>query len=109
MAGSPEQLEASWTIPDPANGVIQNYTVICNDSFVFHFDDATVSVTLTGLQPYTVYSCFVSAATNGGMGDGSQPSLARTDEEGSYSRFQLCANIPLSICRKFMVGVCGQF
>ncbi len=88
--GSPRQLEASWTIPDPANGVIQSYTVTCNESITFNFpgsQSAMVSVTLNDQQtaqlaPFTVYECTVSAATNGGVGPVSEPSIARTVEDG---------------------------
>ena len=88
VAGSPEQLEANWTIPDPANGVIQNYSVICNSSVLFSFDgsdDVVVIVHLTGLLPFTVYECTVSAATNGGMGNASESAMAMTNEAGKES------------------------
>ena len=83
--GNPEQLEASWAIPDPANGIIQSYTVVCNDSLVFHFnasDNAVVTFLLTGLRPFTVYDCAVFATTGGGMGIASDSSIDITEEDG---------------------------
>ena len=64
--------------------MIQNYTVICNDSIVFVFDEyeSMIIVRLTGLLPFTVYECIVSAATNGGLGNPSDSSVARTKEDG---------------------------
>ena len=81
--GSPEELEATWTSPDSANGVIRNYTVVCNGSVdPFVFDGSEFSVRLTDLEPFTLYECSVFATTDAGMGDASLPSAARTDEAG---------------------------
>lgn len=102
VSGGPRQLLANWTIPDPTNGIIFNYTVTCNESLVFSFDEAgaaltgsgigpmvgsgnlyfMVSVLLEELTPFTTYECTVYAATGGGVGDASQPSVAMTVEDG---------------------------
>ena len=83
VPGSPSQLQANWTEPENRNGIIQNYTVVCNDSEVSQtFGGMEDSVRLIGLQPFTVYQCVVYATTNGGPGEESLPSSARTDEDG---------------------------
>ncbi len=85
VAGSPQELEANWTVPDTPNGEIQSYTVLCNDSRMFTFNGSELSVRLTDLEPFTAYECTVSAATDGGVGNDSEPSVARTDEAGKLS------------------------
>ena len=103
--GSPSELEANWTVPASTNGIIRNYTVECNNSLaVFNFDDSgeeissdsmllpelgsggpaqMVTALLSGLAPFTVYECTVSASTNGGRGEASEAAVATTDEDGS--------------------------
>ena len=86
MEGSPRQLEASWTVPDPVNGVIQNYTISCNGSITFdvedNLDSETVSFTLMNeLEPFTTYECSVFATTNGGQGMATDTVAATTTED----------------------------
>ncbi len=87
----PTELEANWTTPAEANGIIQNYTVECNDSLVFPFDvsdgeigssNDRISTILENLDPFTVYECTVLAATDGGIGNASEPSVATTEQDG---------------------------
>ena len=84
---SSTELQASWIIPEFPNGVIMNYTVVCNGSIISIYDANLGSgderaVTLTGLDPYTVYECSVFATTDGGVGNASETSVARTAEDG---------------------------
>ena len=95
----PMKLEARWTIPEESNGIILNYTVMCNGSEVmtssmtFGGSDAQlgsgrdneISVTLVGLDPFTVYECSVSAATNDGVGNASETAVARTEQDGELT------------------------
>ena len=62
-------LIATWSVPDPANGVLLNYTITSNDSISETLPAPTVTVTVAGLQPYTMYSCSVVAMTIGCVGD----------------------------------------
>ena len=78
----PGEPQASWTPPKVANGVIQNYTVECNDSSIFDFGGTEVSGTLEDLEPFTVYECFVLASTDGGVGNASEAAVARTEQDG---------------------------
>ena len=86
IADNPRELQADWTIPFDTNGVIQSYTVMCNNSEVFVVEGSEaemISSTLDGnFDPFTVYECSVSAATNGGVGDASETAVARTEQDG---------------------------
>ena len=87
VTNNPRQLNASWTEPVPANGMIQNYTVTCvqtsnGTNRAFTFDKTLLQVTLMGLFPYTDYECSVFATTNGGAGGPSNTEMARTAEDG---------------------------
>ena len=83
----PAMLAASWNIPLPTNGVITSYTVVCNDTFMLILqpspsDLAMVETVLTGLQPFTVYACYVFANTSAGRGLQSETRVAMTTEAG---------------------------
>ena len=57
----------------------------CNDTVlvsIVESQEVSVAIHLTGLLPFTVYECTVSATTNGGMGNASDLSTARTVEDG---------------------------
>ena len=89
VAGSPSQLSASWSVPIPKNGIITGYSVYCNTSANQSYPEqviesdvptirsvvngTTLAVTLTGLNPYTLYSCYVTANTS--MGEGSPSTI----------------------------------
>ena len=75
-------LIATWSLPDPANGVLLDHTITCNGSTSETFPAATMTVTVAGLQPYTVYSCSVVAMTIGGVSDASNTAEERTAEDG---------------------------
>ena len=93
-AVSATELSASWLEPDPTNGVILNYTVICNitnNQFYLEQDPTggevpivsstqMLSLNISGLQPFTEYECNVVASTSVGQGDPSQSEVRRTTE-----------------------------
>ena len=99
-AVSATELSASWLEPDPTNGVILNYTVVCNitnNQFYLEQDPTggedpivsftqLLSLTISGLQPFTEYECNVVASTSVGQGDPSQSEVQRTTE-GSMSYY----------------------
>ena len=84
IAGSPSQLSASWSVPIPRNGIITGYSVYCNTSANQTYPEqvigpneptirsvvngTTLAATLSGLSPYTQYSCYVTANTSVGEG-----------------------------------------
>ena len=99
VAGSPTQLSASWSVPIPRNGIITGYSVYCNTSANQTYPEqmigsnvptirsgvngATLATTLTGLNPYTQYSCYVTANTSVGEGSPSAVATALTTESGN--------------------------
>ena len=101
VAGSPTQLSASWSVPIPRNGIITGYSVYCNTSANQAYPEqmigpnvptirsavngTTLATTLTGLNPYTQYSCYVTANTSVGQGSPSTTLTQRTVETGELS------------------------
>lgn len=86
VPGSPTSLSASWMEPDPANGIISNYSISCNApslmSALFIFNGSVMSATLENLTPFMTYTCTISAVTGAGTGNDSEPQSAMTDEDG---------------------------
>ena len=98
VAGSPTELFASWSVPIPRNGIITGYSVYCNTSANQTYPEqvigsnvptirsvvngTTLATTLTGLYPYTQYSCYVTANTSVGEGNPSIILPQRTEEAG---------------------------
>ena len=98
VPGSPSQLFASWSIPIPRNGIITGYSVYCNISADQSYPEqmigpnvltirslvngTTLAAPLSGLSPYTQYSCYVTANTSVGEGNPSYISSTRTVEGG---------------------------
>ena len=101
VAGSPTQLSASWSAPIPKNGIISGYSVYCNTSanqsyleqvigsnvptIMSVVNGTTLADTLTGLNPYTQYSCYVTANTSVGEGSPSSIVTVQTAESGNTS------------------------
>ena len=75
-------LIATWSVADPVNGVLLSYTITCNGSISETFPALTMTVTVAGLQSYTVYSCSVVARTIGGVGDASNTAEEGTVKDG---------------------------
>ena len=109
IPGSPTALFANWSVPIPRNGIITAYTVYCNTSASQAYPEqvigpniptirsvvngTTLAVTFnTGLNPYTQYSCYVTANTSAGEGMPSVVVTARTFQGGEahFSGFTFC-------------------
>ncbi len=87
VPGSPNTLSASWDIPEPTNGIISGYTINCSSSggmVDFSFNESVLSTSLSGLTPFTEYSCTISASTGAGEGSASMVTATITDEDGKY-------------------------
>ena len=97
----PTALSTNWSVPITKNGIITGYTVYCNTSASQAYPEqvigpniptirsvvngTTLAVTFnTGLNPYTQYSCYVTANTSAGEGSLSVIVFARTVEAGKY-------------------------
>ena len=98
-ASSPTQMSASWSQPIiPMNAIITGYSVYCNISanqsypeqsigsnlppIVSVVNGTTLAVNLTGLNPYTQYSCYVTANTSAGEGSPSTIITVQTAQSG---------------------------
>ena len=89
VPGLPTTLSASWVEPEPANGVISNYTINCTSQSgsmleVDIINPEERSTELTDLDAYTEYTCVISATTGAGRGDFSNPQVATTAEDGEH-------------------------
>ena len=98
VAGSPTQLSASWSVPTPRNHIVTGYSVYCNTSANQTYAEqvigsnvptirsvvngTTLATTLTGLNTYTQYSCYVTANTSVGEGSSSTILTAQTTQSG---------------------------
>ena len=86
VPGSPSMLLASWTTPDPANGIIIGYRVNCHaDPFGSITLNSSASFAVLGnLKPYTQYRCSVQAFTGVGLGSASEQQVARTGQDCKF-------------------------
>ncbi len=50
----------------------------------FTFEESVLTTSLSGLAPFTEYSCTISASTSAGEGGSSMVTAATTDEDGKY-------------------------
>ena len=110
VIGSPLDLFVTWNSPSEPNGVIESYTVYCykptpdlgsgtqlfgsgsgmqqpdirDESMYAHttVPGNETQATVTGLEPYTTYNCYVIANTSAGAGNSSFAHAATTDESG---------------------------
>ena len=81
-------LTLSWSPPLPSqrNGVIISYLITCSsgDIIINTTRTSSTSLTITGLQPFTNYTCSVSASTI--IGDGpAVVNSAITSEESKHT------------------------
>ena len=99
VASSPTQLSASWSAPLPKNGIITGYSVYCNTSGNQSYPEqvigsnmptvrslvngTTLVITLLGLNPYTQYSCYMTANASEGEGSPSNIVTVQTAQSGS--------------------------
>ena len=103
IPGFPTALYANWSVSIPRNGIITGYSVYCNTSANQTYPEqvigsnlptirsvvngTTLTATLTGLSPYTQYSCYVTANTSLGEGSHTVVVAARTEEASEIHLF----------------------
>ena len=93
QSSSSSSLEASWVEPATLNGVLANYTITCQVSSTQFYSQQimgsrlvdTVSptnttATITDLNPFTTYDCYVTASTGGGESSPSNTESNTTSE-----------------------------
>ena len=78
----------SWEVPARLNGIIVGYTTSCMTPpttampITFRVPGSVLSHLLMGLEPFTNYTCEVTANTSAGGGNSSNADTERTDEDG---------------------------
>ena len=109
VLGIVTQLSASWSAPIPKNGIITGYSVCCNTSANQSYPEQvigsnvptirsvvngrTLDVNLTGLNPYTQYSCYVTANTSVGEGSPSNIVTVQTAQSGNNMLCYRCLQL----------------
>ena len=91
-------LTFSWSPPLPSqrNGVIISYLIICSsgDIIINTTRTSSTSLTITGLQPFTNYTCSVSASTIIGAGPAVVKHILTSEDSklhnGLYTAILLC-------------------
>uniref|UniRef100_A0A8C7INP8 Protein tyrosine phosphatase receptor type Q n=1 Tax=Oncorhynchus kisutch TaxID=8019 RepID=A0A8C7INP8_ONCKI len=79
---SPSTTTLSWSPPERANGVIQQYEVLYkNQSYVAVLNSSVPRVTLTGLMPFSYYNVSVRAYTRLGNGNHTSDTLTMLSGE----------------------------
>ena len=78
-----------WSAPATPNGVITEYQFQCSGGGqVFNRAVMETTTTLSGLLPYTYYSCSITAHTSVGGGPAATTSVT-TLQDGKYSYLQV--------------------
>ena len=96
---TPRTMSLVWSPPrvDDRNGIITSYTVICSlAGIVVHRSTTSETrLTVTGLEPFTNYTCSVRAVTVVGSG----PAVVKNvvTEKGEYFTFSF--PLPMNLCR----------
>lgn len=83
---NPRTINMTWSAPNPEdqNGILRYYLITLRSILpteIRNISSSQLSVTITGLRPYTVYSCTVSAATTD-LGPPTTISQILTPEDG---------------------------
>ena len=75
-----------WKQPKEANGVINNYEILCYDKqFRLHsVNNSQTTATLSGLQPYTNYFCSITAYTSVGGGPAAATNVTTEQDSEFY-------------------------
>ena len=94
IAKSSNSITVSWSAPATPNGVITEYQLQCSGGgqvFSRTVMGSQTTTTLSGLLPYTSYSCNITAHTSVGGGPAATTSV--TTEQDSESIMIICVNI----------------
>ena len=99
VSDDPRSLSFTWEVPLKPNGVITEYQLQCSGGGqVFSRTVTQTTTTLSGLLPYTSYSCNITAHTSAGGGPAATTSVT-TQQDGEYTIIH-CSTTILS-CAQF--------
>ena len=110
---SSHTLTLSWFPPllSQCNGVIISYLITCTSGGIIINSTriSSTSLTITGLQPFTNYTCSVRAATIVGDGPASPVHHIITDEDGEFLDHSAVTMISFMMCCTVPAGPPLQF
>ena len=87
IAESSTTITLLWMTPATPNGVITDYQLQCSGGGqVFNRTVMETTTTLSGLLPYTNYSCSITAHTSAGGGPAATTSVT-TLQDGEHTKF----------------------
>ena len=93
VAESSTSINVNWSAPLTPNGVITEYQLQCSGGAqVFSRTVMETTTTLSGLLPYTNYSCSISAHTSAGGGPAATTSV-NTLQDGLLKIKIVCPKI----------------
>ena len=91
VSNNSKSITFTWKPPQNTSGmiIVTNYTFQCSipGNGVTHnltINNSQTTITLSGLLPYTNYSCNITAHTSGGEGSAATTSVT-TLQDGEYS------------------------
>ena len=88
VAESSTSINISWSAPSTPNGVITEYQLQCSGGGqVFNRTVMETTTTLSGLLPYTNYSCSITAHTSAGGGPAATTSVTTLQDGESTDKF----------------------
>ena len=98
LSDDPRSLSVTWEIPTEPNGVITEYQLQCSGGgqvFSHTVMGSQTTTTLSGLLPYTNYSCNITAHTSVGGGPAATTSVTtEQDGESAYNCFSYLSVTP---------------
>ena len=93
VSDDPRSLSFTWEVPLKPNGVITEYQLQCSgggQSFSPVVPGSQTTTTLSGLLPYTSYSCSITAHTSVGGGPVATTSVTtQQDSESTFNSFTI--------------------
>ena len=88
VAESSTSINVIWSAPATPNGVITEYQLQCSGGGqVFNHTVMETTTTLSGLLPYTNYSCSITAHTSVGGGPAENTSVTTLQDGESTDKF----------------------
>ena len=97
-----QALVVDWDVPQRPAGVIASYMVNYNGTTLTTGGNITI-LTITGLDPFTLYSITVTACTVDGCGNQTNPFLGTTAEEGSYVNTLIYCSHHIILCKEYVI------